>query len=67
MTLKELHAALQDAFDTWSRAYERGELPLTEIGADTALALGYAMGSISKAKALIGRDIDDNARKGFGA
>ena len=55
MTLTELHELLQAAFD--SLATVHGHVP-DGAGTDTALAVGYALGAISKAKALVGRDID---------
>lgn len=56
-----LHATLQKAY----------ELVLTlrvpdwpeGIGSDTAFAIGEAAGILSKAKALVGRDIDDARRQ----
>lgn len=57
MTLEELHAVLHDAYEKVKDAYIQRELPL--MSADTAVAAGEALGSLSKAKALIGRDIDD--------
>lgn len=58
MTLRELHAILQTAFD--AVAVVHGNVP-DGASSDTALAVGYALGSISKAKALVGRDIDQAA------
>jgi diacylglycerol kinase family enzyme len=60
MTLHELHAILQAAFD--SMATVHGNVP-NGTGNDTAIAVGYALGSLSKAKALVGRDIDDAIAK----
>lgn len=56
MTLHELHAILQSAFDALDAV--RGGMP-DGAGTDTAHAVGLAQGTISKAKALVGRDIDD--------
>ncbi|HXI78177.1 MAG TPA: hypothetical protein VNH21_13630 [Steroidobacteraceae bacterium] len=56
MTPRELHAILQAAFD--ALAALQGRVP-GGISADTAFAVGVATGQIAKAKALVGRDIDD--------
>jgi hypothetical protein len=56
MTSRELHAALQQVAD--ALAAMRGNWP-PEMRPDTAHAIGYATGAVSKAKALVGRDIDD--------
>ena len=58
MTLRELHTILQAAFD--AIATSMGNVP-DGASPDTALAVGYALGSVSKAKALVGRDIDQAA------
>lgn len=60
MTLHELHAILQRAFDDLLRV--RGNMP--DAGVDTALAVGYALGTIGHAKALVGRDIDGTKATG---
>ena len=52
----ELHRILQEAYDTLQVVRARG-LAMT-IGPDTAFALGEALGTIAKAKALVGRDVD---------
>ena len=56
--LKEAHvklrAALHEVMDTWHM--------LDGASADTLLAAGEAAGIISKAKGLLGRDIDQAAR-----
>jgi hypothetical protein len=57
-TLEEVHKSLQQAFDILAVMY--GNIP--PMSTDTAFALGEATGLIAKAKALVGRDIDD-ARK----
>ena len=56
MTPRELHAVLQAAFDALA-ALHCG-VP-AGISIDTAFAVGVAAGQIAKAKALVGRDIDD--------
>jgi hypothetical protein len=56
MNLKELHSTLQGQFEEIERLHEYGAMPI--MSADTAYALGYALGCISKAEALVGRDID---------
>lgn len=61
MTLRELHALLQSAFDALAEV--RGNVP-HGVREDTAMAVGYALGTISKAKALVGRDIDDAKGRG---
>lgn len=61
MTLRELHTILQTAFDALGAVH--GSVP-DGVSPDTALALGYALGTISKAKAMVGRDIDQERPKG---
>lgn len=56
MTLHELHAILQSAFDVLAGVLDN--VP-DGTSSDTALAVGYTLGTISRAKALVGRDIDD--------
>lgn len=60
MTLVELHAVLQAAFDALPPPHKPDALP-TGLRADTAFAIGAAIGMISVAKALVGRDIEDGA------
>jgi hypothetical protein len=60
MTLKELHALLQSQFNALAVLHVTHGLP--EMSTDTALSVGKALGGISQAKALVARDIDDNAR-----
>jgi hypothetical protein len=56
MTLHELHARLQAAFDSLETV--RGNVP-GRAGRDTLIAVAEARVTIGKAKALVGRDIDD--------
>jgi hypothetical protein len=56
MTLRELHAILERAFKELAEVH--GQVP-EGTGVDSALAVGYTLGCLSKAKALVGRDIDD--------
>lgn len=56
MTLEEVHAVLQHAFVSVESL--RGALP--DVPSDTAFAIGEALGHIMKAKALVGRDVDDS-------
>lgn len=52
--LLENYRILTKAYEALMTLY-----PVTApISADTAMAIGYAAGCISKAKALVGRDID---------
>jgi hypothetical protein len=55
MTLEELHAILQTSFDAIIAVH--GHAP-DGMSTDAALAVGYALGTIGRAKALVGRDID---------
>jgi hypothetical protein len=57
--LVEMHGKLRDAWDILLTFYPV-EAGMRE---DTAFALGQATGLISQAKALIGRDIDDAAKR----
>jgi hypothetical protein len=64
MTLHELHALLQAAFDNLETV--RGNVP-EAAGRDTLFAVAEACVAIGKAKALVGRDIDDaRATEGAG-
>jgi hypothetical protein len=59
MTLCELHTILQTAFDALAAVQD--DMP-DGVSLDTVFALGNALGSISQAKALVGRDIDQQPR-----
>ena len=59
--LTQMHRHLQTALDDILSACPPRELPW--LKPDTAFALGQAAGHISQAKAMVGRDIDDAARK----
>jgi hypothetical protein len=59
--LKDWHARLADLRNTLMELYADGAP--AGLGMDTALAIGEAAGIISKAKAMIGRDIDDAERE----
>jgi hypothetical protein len=56
--LRALHALLQRAADELVEFRFRGAVP-DSLSSDTAFAIGEALGVLSKAKALVGRDIDD--------
>jgi hypothetical protein len=56
MTLTEIHAVLREALEAVLSLH--GQLP-DETAPDTAFAIGEAGGLLSRAKALVGRDIDD--------
>jgi hypothetical protein len=56
VTLEEIYARLGVAFAALGEA--RGNLD-GSVRLDTAFALGEAIGLVAKAKALVGRDIDD--------
>lgn len=55
MTLQELHTILETSFK--ALADVASGVP-DGIGSDTAFAVGDALGTLSKAKALVGRDIE---------
>lgn len=55
-TLQEIHAILTTAYGAVAALY--GHLP-PEISVSSAFAIGEACGVLSKAKAMIGRDVDD--------
>lgn len=55
MTREEVHAHLRDVYELLTVLY--GRLPV-DTAPDTAFAIGEAAGVLSKAKALVGRDID---------
>ena len=55
----ETHRILTEAYKLVAQLY-----PVKEpISSDTAFAIGEALGVLSKAKALVGRDIDDIRRQ----
>jgi hypothetical protein len=56
VTLNEIHTLLQSQFDDLRTMLANAP----RMGGDTGIALGWALGSIEKAKALVGRDIDDS-------
>ena len=58
LTPRQVHAVLAQAYDTVLGLYGRIG---TDLGPDTAMSIGEALGVIAKAKALVGRDIDDAA------
>lgn len=58
--LRDLHGRLQRAFE--ELAAFRGALP-EGLSSMSAFALGEAVGTISKAKAQVGRDIDERDGK----
>jgi hypothetical protein len=53
---EQIHAVLFDAFKQLETLRGRCDL----ISSDSAFAIGCALGGIDKAKALVGRDIDQN-------
>lgn len=57
LRMKALHAVLRASYDAMLRVREAG-MP-DGVGSDTAFAIGEATGVLSKAKGLLGRDIDD--------
>ncbi len=59
--LRQVHRVLQRAYEDVCGLY--GDIT-RDIGSDTAFAIGEATGILAKAKALVGRDIDDAARRG---
>jgi hypothetical protein len=62
-TVKEhIHAVLQKASDEVNELYaliKARHTVIVDVGPDTLIALGKAMGALDEAKALVGRDIDD--------
>jgi|HubBroStandDraft_2_1064218.scaffolds.fasta_scaffold266708_2 hypothetical protein len=62
--LKRWHAVLHAQYEEMCALVFHG-CP-EGLSTDTAAALGFAVGSLSKAKALLGRDIDDLKARGFG-
>ena len=59
--LRQVHRVLQRAYEDVCGLYG---CITRDIGPDTAFAIGEATGILAKAKALVGRDIDDAARRG---
>ena len=57
MTAAEIHVRLRAAFEALSPIFRNLE---NDVRVDTAFAIGELTGMISKAKALVGRDIDDS-------
>lgn len=51
---REVQAILREAFAKVASLHGR----LDRVSADTALAIGEALGTLGRAKALVGRDID---------
>lgn len=56
LSLTEIHARLQRAFNSLAEVHNNFPPSISD---DTCFALGEALGVISKAKAFVGRDIDD--------
>lgn len=56
--IREAYAALQAAHDAVATIL--GMEAITVMGPTTLVAIGEALGTIAKARALAGRDIDDN-------
>lgn len=56
-TMQQAHGQLEESLDELL-AVSKLLTQLTGVGNDTYFALGQAFGLISKAKALLGRDID---------
>jgi hypothetical protein len=54
MTLKEIHEVLQQAYGAVAALHGQCD----PVSADTAFAIGEALGTLGKAKGLVGRDID---------
>lgn len=57
-TKNEIYELLTDTFDKLCGLHGQCD----GLSADSAFAIGFAAGSISRAKALVGRDIDDTAQ-----
>ena len=55
LTPEEVHGIIQKSFTLVTELY--GNLP--NLSMDTVFSIGEATGVLSKAKALVGRDIDD--------
>jgi hypothetical protein len=61
--MEAVHAILNAAYEAIGQLKSGNhERLLDGLGSDTLVAIGYAMGSIGKAKAMVGRDIDDARR-----
>ncbi len=56
MTKTQIHALLAEVFEKLASLHGH----LDDVRADTAFNIGLAAGQVSKAKALIGREIDDS-------
>jgi hypothetical protein len=56
--IREAYAALQKAHDAVASILDMEALNV--MGPTTVFAIGETLGIIAKAKALVGRDIDDN-------
>jgi hypothetical protein len=54
MTLKEIHEVLRQAFDAVAALHGQ----IDRVSSDTAFAIGASLGTLGKAKELVGRDID---------
>jgi hypothetical protein len=54
MTLKEIHEVLQQAYVAVAALHGQCD----GVSLDTAFAIGEALGTLGKAKGLVGRDID---------
>ena len=61
MTLRELHYSLTAAVEHLLRLH--GRLP-ADISGDSALAIGHATGTLSRAMAMVQRDIDNGSHPG---
>lgn len=62
MTPREVHTTLEQAFEQLLTLRDS----LDRLSSDTAYSIGLATTTISKAKALVGRDIDDQERTATG-
>ena len=58
--LKRVHEMLHAAHDEVENI--RRSLHIDHLSPDSAFAIGHALGVIERAKALVGRDIDDARR-----
>lgn len=58
-----MRAAYTALADTRSLAETIRRIDLHGLGTDTIMAIGFMLGAIDKAKALVGRDIDDEVRR----
>jgi hypothetical protein len=64
VAMKELHGELGTIAEDMLICWQSRPTAVTRISTDTAFAIGEAFGVLSKAKELLGRDIDN--AKGFG-